>query len=291
MGKTALAITALHDEQVANKYPTRHFIPCDSAQTNDSLVATIASHLGLEASRGSERHVVHHLTMQPPALLMLDNFETPWEPVAGRAKVEEFLSLLTDIPHVALLVTMRGAERPLKVRWTHPFLPPLRPLTSSAAHQTFIEIADEIHDDIEVSRLLEITDNIPLAVQLVARVASTEGCQATLMRWKQEKTAILSTGHDKRSNLEISIMLSLSSPRILSVPHAVDLLSLMALLSDGVSDTDLVQSELPIPTVWKCKATLVRTSLAYVDHVGRLKVLAPIREYICTTRPPSPHLV
>lgn len=104
MGKTALAVTALHDEQVANKYPTRHFIPCDSAQTNDSLVAIIASHLGLEASRGSERHVVHHLTMQPPALLMLDNFETPWEPVAGRAKVEEFLSLLTDIPHVALLV-------------------------------------------------------------------------------------------------------------------------------------------------------------------------------------------
>jgi hypothetical protein len=167
----------------------------------------------------------------------------------------------------------------------------LRPLTSSAAHQTFIEIADEIHDDIEVSQLLEITDNIPLAVQLVATIAGTEGCQATLMHWKQEKTAILSAGHDKRSNLEISIMLSLSSPRILSVPHAVDLLSLMSLLSDGVSDTDLVQSKLPIPTVWKCKATLVRTSLAYVDHVGRLKVLAPIREYICTTRPPSPHLV
>jgi hypothetical protein len=104
MGKTTLAVAALHSPQVVDKYPTRHFIPCDSAQANDALVATIASHLGLEASQGSAKYIVHHLTMQPPCMLILDNFETPWEPVDGRAKVEEFLSLLTDVPHVALLV-------------------------------------------------------------------------------------------------------------------------------------------------------------------------------------------
>ncbi|KAF8207419.1 hypothetical protein K438DRAFT_1962342 [Mycena galopus ATCC 62051] len=32
------------------QYPIRHFIPCDSAHTNDSLVATIASYLSLVAS-------------------------------------------------------------------------------------------------------------------------------------------------------------------------------------------------------------------------------------------------
>jgi hypothetical protein len=36
--------------------------------------------------------------------MILDNFETPWEAMDGRAKVEEFLALLADIPHVALLV-------------------------------------------------------------------------------------------------------------------------------------------------------------------------------------------
>ncbi|KAJ7323160.1 hypothetical protein DFH08DRAFT_817739 [Mycena albidolilacea] len=51
-----------------------------------------------------------------------------------------------------------------------------------------------------------------------------------------------------------------------SQPHAVDLLSLMSLLPDGISDTDLVQSKPPIPEILKCKATLVCTSLAYVDH-------------------------
>jgi hypothetical protein len=164
-------------------------------------------------------------------------------------------------------------------------------LSSDAAHQTFIEIADEIHDVLEVGQLLEITDNIPLAVQLVANIAASEGCQATLERWKVENTALLSAGCDKRSNLEISIKLSLLSPRMVSLPHAVDLLSLLSLLSDGISNTNLTQSKPPIPEIVKCKTTLLRTSLAFVDHAGRLKVLAPIRDYVQATRPPSPHLV
>lgn len=104
MGKTTLAMAALHAVKVVDRYPTRHFITCDSAHTNESLVATVASSLGLEGSRVLVKHVIHHLSTGPPCLLILDNFETPWEPMDGRMKVEEFLSLLTDIPHVALLV-------------------------------------------------------------------------------------------------------------------------------------------------------------------------------------------
>jgi hypothetical protein len=186
---------------------------------------------------------------------------------------------------------MRGAERPRKVQWTRPFLRPLMPLNPIAARHTFIDIADEIHDDLEIEQLLRITDNIPLAIQLVAAVAAAEGCPATLERWKLERTGLLSPGHDKRSNLEISIMLSLSSPRMQSSSRTLELLSLMSLLSDGISDVDLVQANLPIPNIPECKTTLVRTSLAYADHAGRLKVLAPIREYIHLTRPPSLELV
>ncbi|KAJ7362704.1 hypothetical protein DFH08DRAFT_683673, partial [Mycena albidolilacea] len=299
MGKTTLAMAALHHPKVANKYQTRYFISCESAQTRDSLVAIIGSHLGLDTSSTLERAVIALLSAGQSCLMILDNFETPWETVEGRAKVEKFLALLADIRHVALLecpplyldVTMRGAERPGKVQWTHPFLCPLMPLDRAAARQTFIEIADEIHDDSEVDQLLEIADNIPLAVQLLAGVAASFGCQDTMERWNLEKTALLSAGYDKRSNLDISITLSLSSPRMISSPHAAELLSLMALLSDGISDLDLIQSNIPIQDIPDCKTTLVRTSLAYIDHAGRFKVLAPIREYIQTTWPPSLQLV
>jgi predicted ATPase len=104
MGKTTLATAALHDLRVMNRYQTCYFVPCDSAHNSDSLIATVASNLGLEASRALAKALVHHLATGPPCLMILDNFETPWEPVDCRAKVEEFLSLLTDLPHVALLV-------------------------------------------------------------------------------------------------------------------------------------------------------------------------------------------
>jgi hypothetical protein len=165
------------------------------------------------------------------------------------------------------------------------------PLNRTAARQTFIEIADIIDDGSEVDQLLDITDNIPLAVQLVAGIAASVGCQDTMAHWNVERTALLSAGYDKCSNLEISIGLSLSSPRLQSWPHALELLSLMSLLSDGISDLELVQSNIPIPDIPNCKTTLIRTSLAYIDHAGRFKVLAPIRDYIHLARPPSLQLV
>jgi hypothetical protein len=60
--------------------------------------------LGLEVSWGHAKEVIHQLAIGPPCLVILDNFETPWEAVDGRVKVEVFLSLLTDVAHVVLLV-------------------------------------------------------------------------------------------------------------------------------------------------------------------------------------------
>ncbi|KAJ7234822.1 hypothetical protein C8J57DRAFT_1248968 [Mycena rebaudengoi] len=48
MGKTSLAATALHDQQVEAKYSHRYFVPCHSSPTCTELVATIAAHIGLE---------------------------------------------------------------------------------------------------------------------------------------------------------------------------------------------------------------------------------------------------
>jgi hypothetical protein len=104
MGKTTLAMAALHHPKVANKYQTRYFISCEFAHTRDSLVAIIVSNLGLDNSSTSERAVVAFLSAEQPCLMILDNFETPWEAMDGRVKVEELLALLADIPHVALLV-------------------------------------------------------------------------------------------------------------------------------------------------------------------------------------------
>jgi hypothetical protein len=186
---------------------------------------------------------------------------------------------------------MRGAERPAKVAWTRPFLQPLQPLEQEAARQTFIDIADDWHSPEEVDKVLSLTDNMPLALNLFASLVALEGCSIVLSRWEEEKTSLISDGYDKRSNLDLSISLSLSSSRMESVPHSQELLSLLSMLPDGLSDAELVQSRLPIDNILGCKVALIRTSLAYSDEHKQLKVLMPIREYMQKSQPPGDHLL
>ena len=97
-------------------------------------------------------------------------------------------------------------------------MPPLKSIEQSAAQQTFDDITDGIHDPEEVNKLLLLTDNMPLAINLIAHLADLEGCLNVLSRWEKEKMSLVSEGYDKGSNLNLSISLSLSSPRLKSLP-------------------------------------------------------------------------
>ncbi|KAJ6474914.1 hypothetical protein C8R45DRAFT_935450 [Mycena sanguinolenta] len=255
----------------------------------DSLAALIGLHIGLNPGKDLTKPVVQYFSKQPSCLLVLGNLETVWEPIQSRSSVEEFLSLLTDIKDLTLIITMRGAERSARVRWTHPFLSPLQPLSNNAAQQTFMDITDNAHSVEDFNQLLSFTDNMPLAVDLLAHLVDYEGLENALARWETEKTSMLSVGYDRKSNLDASISLSLSSPRISSASK--ELLSLLSILPNGLSDAELLQSKLPISNILSCKAVLLATSLAYEDNNKQLLVLMPIRQYVQQFLPPSPFLV
>ncbi|KAJ6535357.1 P-loop containing nucleoside triphosphate hydrolase protein, partial [Mycena vulgaris] len=237
MGKSSLAKAALHHPQTAGKYQNRFFVACDSAITSGYLMDLIGEHIGLKPGKDLTKPVTEYFASSPPCLLVLDNLETIWEPIESRRSVEELLSVLTDISHLALVITMRGAERPANVRWTHPFLQPLKPLSDYAAQQAFIDVAEDFHDTEDVRQLLSFTDNLPLAVNLMAHLVDYEGCDNVLARWDRDRTTMLSSGSDKQSNLDKSINISLSSPRM--TYGARDLLSLLSILPDGLSDIEL----------------------------------------------------
>jgi hypothetical protein len=118
-----------------------------------------------------------------------------------------------------------------------------------------------------------------------------EGCSSVLSRWETERTSVISEGYDKKSNLDVSVSLSLSSPRIKAVPQAQELLSLLSMLPDGLSDVELLQSKLPIVDIRNCKTTLIQTALAYLDDKKQLKALVPIREYMRKFHPPRNKLL
>ncbi|KAJ7469030.1 hypothetical protein FB451DRAFT_368730 [Mycena latifolia] len=292
IGKTSLARAILHHPEISARYDQhRFFIGCDSASSTIHLAGLIGAHLGLSQGDNLTRPVIRHFTNSPPSLLILDNLETIWEARDSRVEVEKFLAMLADVDHLALIITMRGAERPANVRWTRPFLEPLKPLRQDAACQTFIDIADEGHTIEEIDKILLLVDNMPLAIDLIAHLVDYEGLPSVLDRWEQERTSLLSEGHDRRSNLDLSISLSLDSPRMWSFPASQESPSPPPILPDGLSDTELLQSKLPIANILACKSVLLSTSLAYIDNQKRLKALVPIREYIQRTHPPMARIV
>ncbi|KAF8171807.1 hypothetical protein K438DRAFT_1773095 [Mycena galopus ATCC 62051] len=289
MGKTSLARAALHHSDISARYEYRFFVSAEAATTSTELAELIGLHVGLNLALDLTKAVVRYFLEKSSCLLILDNLETVWEPLHSRVGVEEFLSLLSQVENLALMITMRGAERPAKVQWTHPFLMPLQPLSDDAARQTFLDITDNSDPMEEIDKVLQFTSNMPLAVDLIAHLADYEGLSNIFSRWETEKTCLLSIGADRRSNLDVSIRLSLSSPRINF--HSRELLSLLSILPNGLSDAELVQINVGIMNILSCRAALQATSLVYRDSNQRILLLTPVREYIQRVLPPPQSLI
>ncbi|KAF8207072.1 hypothetical protein K438DRAFT_1815632 [Mycena galopus ATCC 62051] len=290
IGKTSLAIAVLHHPAILSKFPRRFFVSCESTASQSELLAAIGRAIGLEQPNSTLRSILHALSGPDLVLLVLDNVETIWEPLDSRNDLEEFLSKLNDIPNLSLVITLRGAERPGKVRWTRPFLPQLGPLSDAAAREAFIDVADS-EETTCMDEILQLAGNLPLAINLMANLAAVEGCEAVLSRWKNDRTTLLRDGHDKLSSLEKSISISLLSTRITSTEGAQELLSLLSLLPNGLSEAELFETCSQLKNIQSCRAALLRTSLAYLDGHKRLRVLTPIREYVLSAYRPSHRLV
>ncbi|KAK7007654.1 ATPase-AAA-core domain-containing protein, partial [Favolaschia claudopus] len=289
MGKTSLATAVLHHPTILAKFKHRFFVSAESAKNSIDLAALVGLHVGLDPGPDLTKSVVRYFQKTKDCLLVLDNLETIWEIPESQDTVEQFLSMLDDVAHLALIITIRGVERPKKVRWTHPFLPPLQPLSQDAALQTFMDITDNCYDTEEINQVIQFTDYMPLAVDLMANLVDYEGLSAISSRWEEERTSVLAMGYDRRSNLDVSIGLSLSSPRVTA--QSKELLGLLSILPNGLSDIELVQSKLAITRVLECKSILLATSLAYQDNKQRLRSLVPVREYMQQYMPPSKAMI
>ncbi|KAJ7453836.1 hypothetical protein FB451DRAFT_1408717 [Mycena latifolia] len=194
VGKTAIALATSHHPDISQMFGVhRYFVECEGAMDAKQLVATIALTLGLEST--GKKPVIRHLsataTEETPVLLVLDALDRAWKPHENRSDVEDFLSLLADLHHVTIMVTIRGGERPRQVRWTRPFLPTLSPLSLEAARATFLDISDVPPDDPGLEELLALTENNPSTITHMAGLASFEGCSSLVSRWQAEGPALL----------------------------------------------------------------------------------------------------
>lgn len=294
IGKTSVASMVLFDPSIAECFGThRYFISCDAAGNKDELLTSIAGPLGLQGDKLQKKLLDALGDREHRKIIVLDNFDSPWESTASSKKeVESLLASLCALDSLAVVITMRGSERPAGVQWSRPFLPQLGPLDAPSARKAFLALSDCLEDDPCIDPLLTAIDCVPLAVTLMANLAETDGPETLLLRWKEEHSSLLHRTPDRRSSLDISIGISLNSPRMKAVPEALILLSLISMLPDGIDNTQL---DAIFPSIGKTRralSALWQTSLAYNDGHNRTRVLSPIRSHmILYYQSDTPHRV
>lgn len=282
-GKTTITLAALHERRVADLFGKRRwFVRCDGATGRDSLVGAIARVLCPEAVPPLEPKILLDLE-ESPAVLALDNFETPWE--RDTASVEELLTELAAIPGLALVVGLRGEQRPYGPSWREAIH--AGPLDPESARRAFLAVAGErFQDDPDLDPLLLDLDGLALAVVLLASQAEGEPDLSVLrFRWQERRTALLQRAgaRDRQHSLEISLGLSIDSPRM--TEEGRRLLSISGLLPEGVAREDL---EALLPAHGAEAAAVLRKIGLVFDHGSRVRMLAPVREHVRQSYPPQP---
>lgn len=284
IGKSTLTLKALNDERVVERFGERRwFVRCETALSRAELAAAIARDARLPTDADIEELVMAALA-QAPTLLVLDNLETPWEP--DTLEVEEFLGVLARCCGAALVVSLRGRERPHGVSWHDPMK--LDPLADDPARRAFLEVAgQEFATDPRLDDICRALEGIPLAISLMAHQAQGEAnLEGLWSRWQKKHTAILkrADGRHRLTNLEVSYEVSINGSRMTVTEAPRRLLSALSLLPDGIAWRD-------IPVVFpdngnEAAATLRKAGLAF-DEAGRLRVLTTLREYVGREYPPD----
>jgi tetratricopeptide (TPR) repeat protein len=280
MGKTTIALASLHDERVATRFGLRRwFVRCDGVKSRRELAAAIATTLGLPITPGVEQAVMVTLADGPGALV-IDNAETPLD--ADHAAVEELLAIVAAIEPLALIVTIRGHERPRGVPWRISL--EAERLSESVARELFVTVSgkSKFAEDGYLARLLEVLDGVALAITLMARYAEVfDSLEPVWAAWNRKRTAMLADGdtHSRETDIAVSYELSIGA---LS-PEGRRLLSVLAMLPNGVARIDLDQ----VFTDPEEPARELLARALVFDEANRLRMLAPLREYVMAMHPPD----
>jgi tetratricopeptide (TPR) repeat protein len=291
IGKTTLSLSILHHDLVIKKFGAeRIFVSCEAATSFELLLGEIAGTLSIAVSHVTDdlfKAIIRRL-QEGACLLVLDNFETPWDPPQTRSEIEMLLTQITALQTVTVIITMRGAQKPAGTKWSD-ILPPLQPVDLDSAIAIFQAIVNKT--DEHAIDLIRAVDCIPLAVTLIANLAAVDGetTEALWLRWQEESTAMVESGQDRLTSLETSIQLSLSSPRMQRDPNALSLLSAFSLLPDGISLDTIRVCEKGLPgmaSVKKSLSTLRQNALFYEDENKDLRLLSPIRLFMISHHPP-----
>lgn len=279
IGKSALTLACAHDQRVEHRYGTRRFwVRCDGARSAAALAAEIGRVIGVTFTSDPVPGILTELSASP-ALLILDNAESPWE--QDFPGTEELLGHLAGVEGLALICSFRGAQWPAGT-WTERIAVPKLP--APPAREVFLSVAGErFSPDPDLDGLLNDLDGMAIAIELLGRLAQPESSlQGLRERWERQRTDLLKASRTPNRYLSVAVSFDLSITNLAPVDKR--LLSILALLPDGVRRSAL---DAVFENGASVAPELRRVGLAY-DDGDRLRVLKPIRDHVAANHPADP---
>ncbi|KAG5653953.1 hypothetical protein H0H81_009069 [Sphagnurus paluster] len=298
MGKTSTALAIMNHPDMKQSFPgySQVWVPCMNATSVYLLLETLCSSLGIagRSVRAFEDIIEALCRSSQPLILLLDNFETPWNinDIQAKSEVERILCGIEQIPQVSLLVTMRSSSPPCRERIAWHSLD-LKSVDRDAALQIYLDIYGDTTDshlrnDPNLLSLLRMIGDMPLAITLMANYAKLTKLPPAklLQKYEQRGTALLETsGTGAKHSMERCIGLSVESAPMKRVPEALTLLAIIAKLPGGATFENLDslwaqnfdKLTLALETLQETSLVEHRTSGYFVLPVIRRYILAPSR--------------
>ena len=303
MGKTSAAIAVMEHPDILNKFAEndRFWVPCVSAKSPDILLRILYHNLRISRDTGDYLSdiMVELQSSAAPRLMLLDNFETPWDPIEGtKEDVEKILLSLSTLSQLSILVTMRTNNLPSEeIVWVDK---PLDAVDRMTSRKIYCAIDSRAEGNPRLDELLEALSHMPFAIKLVAKLGKTSKSspEALLKDWRKYGPGMLALDESVEDSISLSIGLSMNSKTIVKNESARTLLSTLAMLPAGTTHSRLARW---IPELGNKKtrvaisalnnvALVVETELdnsdvaisvlpvvqSYMRHVGRIPAMVGV---------------
>ncbi|KAF8900857.1 hypothetical protein CPB84DRAFT_1847095 [Gymnopilus junonius] len=217
------------------------WVPCIGATSAPAFLETLYIQLQVPGGKRPtlEKIITELNACKDPRLIVFDNFETPWNAHGETQQlVGDILRRLSQIKHIAMLITMRGSYPSCDnaIKWQSKNI---QPTDEETCFRIFHAINPASKDDPDVGRLLNSLGHMPFAVTLMANLGKEVHWTANDLTDAWLECGLDMFTDNPKKSMNRSISLSVGSDLVKQNSNAILLLFILSFLPAGTTKENL----------------------------------------------------